>query len=62
VCTWYLLIVPTFKLPYHYSIETPALLEQAIPKFITYYKEIRSQKRLGYLSPEAFLASYLKRA
>ncbi|PIC72981.1 IS3 family transposase [Sporosarcina sp. P17b] len=50
------------ELPYHYSIETPALLEQAIPKFITYYKEIRSQKRLGYLSPEAFLASYLKRA
>ncbi|PIC68912.1 hypothetical protein CSV77_16570 [Sporosarcina sp. P16b] len=43
-------------------METPTLLEEVIPKFIKYYKEIRSQKRLGYLSPEAFLASYLKSA
>ncbi|MGG0645312.1 IS3 family transposase [Sporosarcina gallistercoris] len=50
------------ELPYHYSIETPTLLEEAIPKFIKYYKEIRSQKRLGYLSPTAFLTRYLESA
>ena len=50
------------ELPYHYSIDTLALLERAIPKFIKYYKEVRSQKRLGYLSPNAYLSTYLESA
>ncbi|WOV84736.1 IS3 family transposase [Sporosarcina jeotgali] len=50
------------ELPYHYSIDTSALLERAIPKFIKYYKEVRSQKRLGYLSPNAYLTTYLESA
>lgn len=50
------------ELPHHFPIDTPTLLEKAIPKFIKYYKEIRSQKRLGYLSPAAFLTAYLESA
>ncbi len=50
------------ELPYHHSIKTKLELERAIPRYIKYYKEERSQKLLGYLSPVAFLTKLLKKA
>lgn len=48
------------ELPHHFPINTLKQIKFAIPKFIKHYKEIRSQKRLGYLSPAAFLTAYIK--
>lgn len=50
------------EFPHHYPIESIEQIEMDFPKFITFFKEKRSQKRLGYLSPEAFLAAYLESA
>lgn len=50
------------ELPFHHSVDTKLQLERAIPRYIKYYKEKRSQKRLGYLSPVAFLTTFLKEA
>jgi len=48
------------EFPHHYPIESLEQIELDLLKFINYFKEKRSQKRLGYLSPEAFLAAYLE--
>lgn len=39
------------ELPYHFSVETIKELVKEIPKFIDYFNQQRSQKRLGYMSP-----------
>lgn len=50
------------ELPHHYPTGTLEHIELAIPKYIRYYKEIRSQKRLGFLSPKTFLTTYIESA
>lgn len=50
------------EFPHHYPIESIEQIELDLPKYIAFFKEKRSQKRLGYLSPEAFLAAYLESA
>lgn len=54
----------------HLKVEYPLLLRllsveqlmEDLPKYALFYAEKRSQKRLGYLSPASFLATYLKSA
>lgn len=42
------------EFPHHYSVETADELWKALPQFVRYFNQQRSQKRLGYLSPVAF--------
>lgn len=44
------------EFPHHYPVESAEQVQQDLPKFIRFFNEERSQKRLGYLTP----ASYLK--
>lgn len=45
-----------------YPFTAVSQIEADIPKFMAYYKQKRTQKRLGYLSPQSFLDAYFKRA
>lgn len=45
------------EFPCLFPVETIQQVMEDIPKFICYFNEQRSQKRLGYLSPSQFLAT-----
>lgn len=50
------------EMPHHYPFRSALQIEADIPKFMNYFKEKRTQKRLGYLSPQTFLDAHFKRA
>ncbi|HEY4552332.1 MAG TPA: IS3 family transposase [Bacillaceae bacterium] len=45
------------EFPYLYPVTSAAQVREDLPRYIAYFNEERSQKRLGYLTPAAFLAA-----
>ena len=50
------------EFPFLFSMLSVEQLMADLPKYASFYAKKRSQKRLGYLSPSSFLATYCKSA
>lgn len=43
------------EFPHLYPVESAAQVMEDLPKYIDYFNNVRSQKRLGYLAPTSFM-------
>lgn len=50
------------EFPFLFTVLSAKQLKRDLPLFVEYFNKKRSQKRLGYLSPSAFLATHIKYA